>query len=70
MNTTPTSEPAAAPLWRRAAAELIGTALLVTVVIGSGIAAQRLSPGDVGLQLLENSLATALGLALRNYQGD
>jgi glycerol uptake facilitator-like aquaporin len=51
-------------LWRRALAELIGTGLLVTVVVGSGIAAQRLSPSDVGLQLLENSLATALGLAV------
>ncbi|MFD2794503.1 aquaporin [Promicromonospora vindobonensis] len=60
MNTTP--EPA--PLWRRASAELVGTGLLVTVVVGSGIAAQRLSPDDVGLQLLENSLATALGLTI------
>jgi glycerol uptake facilitator-like aquaporin len=47
---------------RRATAEFLGTGLLVTVVVGSGIAAQRLSPGDVGLQLLENSLATAFGL--------
>ena len=45
-------------LARRAAAEGIGTALLVATVIGSGIAASRLSPDDVGLQLLENSLAT------------
>lgn len=51
-------------LLRRLTAELIGTALLVTVVIGSGIAAQRLSPDDVGLQLLENSTATALGLTV------
>jgi len=64
MNTTPTPRPAAAPLWRRAAAELVGTGLLVTVVVGSGIAAQRLSPGDGGLQLLENSQATALGLTV------
>ena len=49
---------------RRAAAEALGTGLLVAVVVGSGIAAQRLSPYDVGLQLLENSLATALGLAV------
>ena len=41
-----------------------GTALLVTAVVGSGIAAQRLSPGDVGLQLLENSHATVLGLGV------
>jgi glycerol uptake facilitator-like aquaporin len=51
------------PLWRRAAAELVGTGLLVAVVVGSGITAARLSPGDIGLQLLENSTATALGLA-------
>ncbi|WP_394280248.1 aquaporin [Microbacterium sp.] len=49
---------------RRLLAEFLGTGLLVTVVVGSGIAAQRLSPDDVGLQLLENSLATTLGLAV------
>jgi glycerol uptake facilitator-like aquaporin len=38
--------------------------MLVTVVVGSGIAASRLSPHDVGLQLLENSTATALGLTV------
>lgn len=48
---------------RRMLAEFLGTGLLVAVVVGSGIAAQRLSPGDVGLQLLENSTATVLGLA-------
>lgn len=52
------------PLWRRLAAELLGTGLLVAIVVGSGIAAQTLSPGDVGLQLLENSIATMLGLAV------
>ncbi|HET6754740.1 MAG TPA: MIP/aquaporin family protein [Jiangellaceae bacterium] len=52
------------PLARRLAAEALGTGLLVTVVIGSGIAAARLSPGDVGLQLLENALTTAAGLAV------
>jgi glycerol uptake facilitator-like aquaporin len=51
------------PLWRRALAEFLGTGLLVTVVVGSGIAAQRLST-DPGLQLLENSVATALGLTV------
>ncbi len=51
-------------LTRRLTAELIGTGLLVAVVVGSGIAAQRLSPDDVGLQLLENSTATALGLTV------
>ncbi len=54
----------APPLWRRVVAEAVGTGLLVTVVVGSGIAASALSPGDVGLQLLENSFATALGLAV------
>lgn len=52
------------PLWRRAVAEFVGSALLVTVVVGSGVAASRLSPGDVGLQLLQNSIATAFGLAV------
>ena len=49
-------------LARRVSAEAVGTALLVAIVVGSGIAAQRLSPGDVGLQLLENSIATGAGL--------
>ncbi|HPZ35252.1 MAG TPA: aquaporin, partial [Microbacteriaceae bacterium] len=47
---------------RRASAEFIGSALLAALVIGSGIAAQTLTPGDTGLQLLENAFATALGL--------
>jgi arsenate reductase len=51
-----------ADLGRRAAAEAIGTALLAAIVVGSGIAAQRMSPHDVGLQLLENSIATGAGL--------
>jgi glycerol uptake facilitator-like aquaporin len=51
-------------LARRLAAEFLGTGLLVTVVVGSGIAAERLSPGNVGLQLLENSTATFLGLTV------
>jgi glycerol uptake facilitator-like aquaporin len=50
------------PLARRALAELIGTAFLVAAVIGSGIAAVRLSPNDVGLQLLENSVVTGAAL--------
>ncbi|WP_119870046.1 aquaporin [Frondihabitans sp. 762G35] len=53
-----------ADLLRRLLAELLGTGLLVTVVVGSGIMAQQLSPHDVGLQLLENSLTTALGLTV------
>jgi glycerol uptake facilitator-like aquaporin len=51
-------------LGRRLVAELLGTGLLVTVVVGSGIAAERLSSDDVGLQLLENSTATFLGLTV------
>ncbi|MCW2636782.1 MAG: aquaporin family protein [Blastococcus sp.] len=51
------------PIARQALAEFLGSAGLVTVVIGSGIAAQQLSPDDVGLQLLENALATGAGLA-------
>jgi len=50
------------PLGRRATAELVGTAFLVMAVVGSGIAAVRLSPDDVGLQLLENSLVTGAAL--------
>ena len=49
-------------LWRRLLAELLGSAFLAAVVIGSGIAAQQLSPGNVGLELLENAAATAAGL--------
>ncbi|MBV1777548.1 aquaporin family protein [Paeniglutamicibacter sp. ABSL32-1] len=52
------------PLWRRAIAELLGTGLLVAIVVGSGIAAQQLSPNDIGLQLLQNSTATVLGLTV------
>jgi glycerol uptake facilitator-like aquaporin len=57
-------------LARRALAEFVGTAFLVAAVIGSGIAAVRLSPGDIGLELLENSIITggalvALILALQ-----
>jgi glycerol uptake facilitator-like aquaporin len=57
-------------LIQRATAELVGTAFLVATVVGSGIAAQTLSPGQVGLQLLQNSLVTgavlvALILALQ-----
>src|ERR1700752_1241426 len=50
------------PFARKAASELVGTAFLVTAVVGSGIAASRLSPQDVGLQLLENSLITGAAL--------
>jgi arsenate reductase len=52
----------APPLRRRLLAELLGSAFLAAVVIGSGIAAQTLSPGNVGLQLFENATATGAGL--------
>ncbi|NWL12490.1 aquaporin family protein [Paenarthrobacter nitroguajacolicus] len=51
-------------LWRRALAEALGTCLLVAIVVGSGITAQQLSPNDIGLQLLQNSTATVLGLTV------
>jgi glycerol uptake facilitator-like aquaporin len=51
-----------APLPRRLLAEFLGSAFLAALVVGSGIAAQRLSPDDTGLQLLYNSAATAAGL--------
>jgi len=50
------------PLRRRLIAEFLGSAFLAAVVIGSGIAAQRLSPGQTGLELLENAAVTAAGL--------
>jgi glycerol uptake facilitator-like aquaporin len=50
------------PLSRRLLAEFLGSAFLAAVVIGSGIAAKHLSPGDVGLELFENAAATAAGL--------
>ncbi|MGH8940764.1 MAG: aquaporin, partial [Actinomycetes bacterium] len=56
--------PETVPLGRRLLAETIGAGLLVTVVVGSGIAGHRLSPDDVGLQLFYNSTATVFGLAV------
>jgi arsenate reductase len=49
-------------LWRRLIAEFLGSAMLAAVVIGSGIAAQQLSPNNVGLELLENAIVTGAGL--------
>jgi arsenate reductase len=49
---------------RALAGEFVGSGMLATVVVGSGIAAQRLSPTDTGLQLLENAVATMLGLGV------
>ncbi len=51
-----------APLPRRLLAEYLGSALLAATVIGSGIAAAKLSPADTGLALLENAAATGAGL--------
>ncbi len=50
------------PLSRRLLAELLGSAFLAALVIGSGIAAEQLSPRDTGLELFENAAATAAGL--------
>jgi arsenate reductase len=49
-------------LWRPLLAESMGSAFLAAIVVGSGIAAQQLSPGNIGLELLENAAATAAGL--------
>ncbi|MFM9558294.1 aquaporin [Streptomyces caniscabiei] len=59
----PGATPPRRPLAARAAAELVGTAALVAVVIGSGIQATELTK-DVGVQLLANSLATVFGLGV------
>jgi arsenate reductase len=50
------------PIWRKLGAEYLGSLLLAAIVIGSGIAAQRLSPHSTGLELFENAAATGLGL--------
>lgn len=50
------------PLNRRLVAELLGTAFLLAVVVGSGIMGETLADGNVGLALLANSLATGAGL--------
>lgn len=59
----PGAAPPRVPLARRAAAELVGTAALVAVVVGSGIQATELTH-DVALQLLANSTATVFGLGV------
>jgi glycerol uptake facilitator-like aquaporin len=58
----PRTDDGKAQFIRRALAEFIGTALLLIAVIGSGIAAQTLSPNDTGLELLENAAATGAAL--------
>ncbi|MFC7217069.1 aquaporin [Streptomyces polyrhachis] len=66
-DTSPQPEPGATPprtpLTARAAAEFVGTAALVAVVVGSGIQAADLTD-DVALQLLANSTATVFGLGV------
>jgi glycerol uptake facilitator-like aquaporin len=59
-----TAQPDRGLLTRKLIAEFLGTGLLVAVVVGSGIAAQQLSPGEIGLQLLQNSTATVFGLSV------
>ena len=49
-------------LARRMVAEMLGTALLLATVVGSGIMGERLAGGSVGLALLANTLATGAGL--------
>ncbi|MGW0839380.1 aquaporin [Streptomyces sp. NPDC002787] len=63
VEPAPGATPPRTPLIARAAAELIGTAALVAVVVGSGIQATELTK-DVGLQLLANSTATVFGLGV------
>jgi arsenate reductase len=48
--------------WRPLLAEWMGSAFLAAIVVGSGIAGAQLSPGNIGLELLENAGATAAGL--------
>src|SRR5918999_5233577 len=47
---------------RKASAELIGTAFLLAIVVGSGIMGERLSEGNAAVALLANSIATGAGL--------
>lgn len=49
-------------LGRAAAAEALGTALLLAIVVGSGIMGERLAQGNLAVTLLANSLATGAGL--------
>ena len=52
------------PILHRVVAEGLGAAMLLAIVVGSGIMAERLSGGNSGLALLANSLATGTGLAV------
>lgn len=64
MTVTATSRISAPAMLRPLLAETLGTGLLVATVVGSGIMAQRLAPGQVLLQLLCNALATVAVLGL------
>ena len=57
-----TPESSTLEIVRKLCAEFLGTCVLLTVIVGSGIMAQTLSPNDVGLQLLENGISVGLGL--------
>lgn len=62
MNTQLDQTAGATTAWRPLLAEGLGSAFLAAIVVGSGIAAQQLSPGNLGLELFENAAATAAGL--------
>jgi len=66
MSADASLEPPLAPftLGRRLAAEALGTALLLMMVVGSGIMAQRLAAGNDALALMGNTLATGAGLVV------
>jgi glycerol uptake facilitator-like aquaporin len=49
-------------MWRAAVAEAIGTALLLAIVVGSGIMGEKLAGGNAAVALLANSIATGAGL--------
>jgi len=55
------------PLATRLAAEALGTAFLLAIIVGSGITGQRLAGGNAALALLANSIATGCGLAAMIY---
>ncbi len=58
------AQPQPFPMSKRLASEALGTALLLAVVIGSGIMGERLSGGNVAIALLGNTLATGAGLVV------
>ena len=58
----PAGLPPQADLPRRVAAEALGSALLLAIVIGSGIMGERLAGGNIAVALLGNTIATGAGL--------